>query len=558
MEYTCIRCNKKFNAKVKSLVCPDCKIQTCVICGKKFELKYPYAAVTCSRKCSGIYRKQTGISKQVAEKAKKTLENKYGVANPRELQKNLVKKCKWCGKEFITDNPRQEYCGDDYGNCPVCGKRVKIKDYSIGAQACFDICRIKLIENTNLQKYGDKTAVNSKYAREKAKKTCLEKYGVEHYSKTNLFTKQMMKNSENSEKYLQFKSDPKSYIGTNYHTKPAILQIANDLGVTEMAVYQQLIKSDCRDIAVFKQSTIEHEVEEYIKNIYGGKVELHNRQIIKPLEIDIYIPELKIGFECNPTYTHNSTKGTIWNDRPVSNNYHREKSIKADKAGIFIFHIFGYEWTHKQDIIKSMIANLLNCNTDKYYARNLTVKEVSYTDSVKFLNENHRQGWCISSIRLGLYNDNELISLMTFGKNRPTATNNEIAENEYELLRFCNKKYTTVAGGASKLFSHFTKLYNPQKVISYSDIARARGALYEKLGFTFEHINSPGYVWVNEKSDEYYNRVTCQKKNLQKLFSDASIDIEHKTEKEIMQEHGFVKVFDSGTVKWEWKKNNLL
>ena len=36
---------------------------------------------------------------------------------------------------------------------------------------------------------------------------------------------------------------------------------------------------------------------------------------------------------------------------------------------------------------------------------------------------------------------------MTFGKSR--------FSNEFELLRFCNKLYTNVIGGASKLFKHF-------------------------------------------------------------------------------------------------------
>ena len=40
--YTCIRCGKQFEAKVKTAVCPDCHTAVCVVCGKEFELKHPY------------------------------------------------------------------------------------------------------------------------------------------------------------------------------------------------------------------------------------------------------------------------------------------------------------------------------------------------------------------------------------------------------------------------------------------------------------------------------------------------------------------------------------
>ena len=59
---------------------------------------------------------------------------------------------------------------------------------------------------------------------------------------------------------------------------------------------------------------------------------------------------------------------------------------------------------------------------------------------------------------------------------------------------------------------------------------------------------------MNRSSETMYSRVQCQKRNLRKLFHDDSIDIEHKTEREIMLEHGYVQVFDSGVIRWEYTK----
>lgn len=66
------------------------------------------------------------------------------------------KACKWCGKIFEPKTTRQQYCGDDYGECPVCGKPVKILDYQIGATACSEKCRQARIQTQsylNLNKH---------------------------------------------------------------------------------------------------------------------------------------------------------------------------------------------------------------------------------------------------------------------------------------------------------------------------------------------------------------------------------------------------------------------
>ena len=58
---------------------------------------------------------------------------------------------------------------------------------------------------------------------------------------------------------------------------------------------------------------------------------------------------------------------------------------------------------------------------------------------------------------------------------------------------------------------------------------------------------------MNLSNDFFYlNRLSTQKKNLRKLFNDPELDIENQTEQQIMSSHGFVQVFDSGTIRWEY------
>ena len=58
---------------------------------------------------------------------------------------------------------------------------------------------------------------------------------------------------------------------------------------------------------------------------------------------------------------------------------------------------------------------------------------VNTKDKGIFLEKNHIQGKVGSSVNIGLYHQDKLVSLMTFGKPRMDKV------YEYELLRFCNE-----------------------------------------------------------------------------------------------------------------------
>lgn len=136
----------------------------CEICGTLFEGKYPYNQHTCSPKCRGIYRKQSGSAKSGAAKSLSTKLMRYGTLDSSKISKPVKYKiCPDCGKQFIPDTHRQVYCkGPHFGKCPICGKEVEIKDRAMGPQCCSDICRLKRIEDTMENRYGVAVAFQSK------------------------------------------------------------------------------------------------------------------------------------------------------------------------------------------------------------------------------------------------------------------------------------------------------------------------------------------------------------------------------------------------------------
>ncbi len=464
----------------------------------------------------------------VREKSKKTLQEHYGVDYPLQSQEIKDRTAETCMRNFGETNPMK---------CETVRDKV---------------------EQTNIDKYGYSCIFSSPEFRDKIRGTLVERYGVPNFTESCEYTHRVMKDPSKFEEFAEFDTDPKSYIQSHYYTKPSLSELSRDLGVGTEAISLRVCRNGCQDLVGYVYSMMEREVYEFlIENLSECQIIRNTKQIISPYELDIYIPEYNFAIECNPASTHNSTIDTWDSSRsPMPYNYHKMKTDMCEEQRIFLFHIFGYDWMWHKDVVQSMILNVLGKCPSKLYARNCDIRHVNSKDASAFLNANHRQGAAGSSTKLGLYYDNELVSLMTFSKMRNTiGTGSEDLSDCYELVRFCSKINTSVVGGASKLFKYFIKTYHPTRIRSFSDRAHTKGSLYQTLGFKELRRSDPGYVWVNLYNDRPYHRYNAQKQNIQEFLQDDSIDLS-KTEREIMSSHGFVQVFDSGTITWEWRQNN--
>jgi hypothetical protein len=189
----------------------------------------------------------------------------------------------------------------------------------------------------------------------------------------------------------------------------------------------------------------------------------------------------------------------------------------------------------------SILFNRMGMMEDRIYARKCTIKNISSCESRKFLDSYHIQGHANSQYKFGLYHNDELVSLMTFGYRK---TNAKI---EFELIRFCNKISMSVIGAASKLFKHAIANIDFDYMISYSDFSLFDGSMYEKLGFNRIHLTKPNYYWVVD--GERHHRFIYNKKKLIKEGFNPN-----KTEVEIMWERGYHRIWGCGQYRWEFKK----
>ena len=271
----------------------------------------------------------------------------------------------------------------------------------------------------------------------------------------------------------------------------------------------------------------------------------NSRKIIEPLEIDLFSEYYAFGIEINGIMFHSYglSKYPLFNNIDLlCKNRHLNKTNLMEEKGYQLLHIKDIDWNNpiKQEIWKSVINNKIG-NSYKFFARKLKI--INLTDSLEFvksyLNENHLQGYCNYLYAYGLCNEkNEVYSIMTFGKSR-------FDKNiEYELLRFCNLKNTSVIGGASKLLKHFERVIDPKSLVSYAKRDWSQGKIYEKLGFVFKYNTEPSIFWVDSKKITIHSRQKFQKHKLKDI---PNFDFNEKlTADENLFKNGYRKYFDSG------------
>lgn len=398
------------------------------------------------------------------------------------------------------------------------------------------------MKSTLLLNYGVENPMQSERIRATVRDTNMKRYGVVTYLQTKEASNcrhatQIRKMIDKYSKKLQYHNC--ELIDSYYNNELRVKYKCNHCGSLHDESWQFFVicrmninVSPCIVCKPKKpiQSHRETEVYDYVRTICPDAT-ASNRDIINPQELDIVCNSRQLAIEFNGLYYHSEVH------KP--NDYHVNKTDLCNRKGIQLIHIYEDDWLYKTDIVKSRINNLLGIS-NRIYARKCIVKEVGSKDANRFLETNHIQGKCRSKYRYGLYYNNELISLMTFGISR--------FADEYELIRFCNKLNTTVIGGASKLFKYFTRLYTDiNSIISYADRSWSIGGLYEQLGFTLNSITKPGYSYVNGNVRE--NRMKYQK---HKLVSDGYD--KDMTEHEIMLSRKLYRIYDSGHLKYIWTR----
>ena len=485
--------------------------------------------------------------------------------------------CKECGcpVKFVSVNRGyQQFC------CIKCSNRNKDKIEKIISNKDYKEIYHK-VKKTKLEKYGDENYNNcestkitcerlyggqgnsSEILRQRYKQSCIEKWGVDNPMKNknickkqkniikekygNILNKKIKDSRREFEKgrnphIIDYTDDNmwvckcphidcNKCIEKKYIIHPSIYAGRKSTGLETCTILNPVNKKQLKN--THSEQFIRHILDEnnigYITN---------DRSILGGKELDIYIPNKRIAIECNGVFWHDSEH--------KSNNYHYNKFNDCVKNNIQLLTIWEDQVWNKPDIVKSIILSKLGIHENKIYGRKCIIRELDNKTCQDFLECNHIQGKTVGGIRIGLYYEDELVSVMVFGHTRKGIGN----ENGIELIRFCNKLNTQVIGGASKLFKYYLKNYNPNSIISFSSNDISLGELYKTLGFEKVSVLKSSYWYIDPKTLCRYHRTNFTKSRLVKMGYSTEL-----SEYQIMKERGFLKIYDSGQQKWVYEKN---
>ena len=213
-----------------------------------------------------------------------------------------------------------------------------------------------------------------------------------------------------------------------------------------------------------------------------------------------------------------------------------------------LVHIFEDEYLNHKDILLAKISYLIG-NSDflaKIPARKCNVLEITKDEAKKFLDANHIQGYCNSSVYVGSYYNNNLVGVMCFTKANK--------DNAWILSRYATDMHTICQGLGSKIFSYFIKAYNPDYVKSFLDrrwCSSPDSNLYTKMGFVLEDILKPEYRYIDRNNPTVrIHKFNLRKKELHRRYN-FNMDM---TEKQMVDKLGYIKIWDCGLYKYGWKK----
>lgn len=462
--------------------------------------------------------------------------------------------CKTCGKPTKFHGPDKGYAEHCCCRCTQLDKKVRDKNKTTVIETYGENYTELFVERgkqTKLRRHGDENYNNT----EKATNTCLERYGVDNPMKCDKFK---MKSKETclmkygSEYYFSSEealsrrkefSEKRKTTNTTEYGYPYATQnpdVKKRLSETVMREYG--VPWSCLREEAHHRKLESNESMKFAKLLEDRGIEYSKEFRIEDRTFDFKVGNTLI--EINPSITHNinynpfnrnGSKKNLVSDKL----YHKKKSELASRNGFHCIHV--WDWDNIE-IIADMVSE-----KKKLYARECTISEVDKKSADEFLIENHIQGTCRGQkIRIGLYSEGELIELMTFGKPRYNKS------FQWELLRLCTRRRYYVVGGAERIFKRFISSYDPESVISYCDMSKFSGDVYNRLGMTRISGREPSMHWSSTDGNIHYTNNILNNLGADKLIGTSYG--KGTSNKNIMLENGFVQVYDCGQAGFAYNR----
>ena len=488
----------------------------------------------CSKTCSS-----TSDSRK--EKFRNTCIERYGVAAPAQSKEVLEKR-----KENTIAKYGVEHTSS-LDSVKAKTKQAFVDNYGVDNPAKSAEVYSK-IRKTNYERYGVSTPIQNADILAKRTATNIEKFGVasptqvpsiKQKQEQTLFDRTGKQNS----KYIHI---PQKVID-QLKNKDLFIELVTDKTINEVVeetkldittLYNYIRKYDCSDCLKkdYTTTSLERLIADFLDSI-NVEYEQHNRVIVGPCELDIYIPEYKLAIEVGAVYYHGENTGR-------GQEYHHNKWKLCRDQGITLLTYFDDDIDKSLEVIKSKIRYLTKrASFTQVGARKLILGPIAVESEREFFDKNHIQGFLNNrNYTVGAYYNEKLVAAMC-------VTNRK---KYVEITRFAVDIEYSLPGVFSRLLKKYISDTNYRgEIVSFSDNCHSNGNLYKAAGFVIDDELGPGYYY-SKGGRPRENRQKFMKAKIAKKFN---IDITGKTEVAIMQELGYNKIWDCGKIKWKLTVN---
>jgi hypothetical protein len=529
---------RKYGAKTP-FESPDIQLKVQQANLEKYGSVSPFGSVEIQAK-----KKKTNLAKyghecalknaEVKAKRDKTNLQKYSAKTPFESAEIQLK---------IQQTNLEKYGSKSSASNPEIQKRIKATNrqrYGFDSHLANPNIRQK-IKQSVLKSTGYENTLSSPEIRAKVKETILDKFGVEYYAQKNRSGKQIEITSTRQALRNYLKEVTKSR-----GRKLTVSELVPLLGYSEPSTLSRLLaKWDLYSYVVQFRSQPEVDLCDLFPTNRCSV-----RHVINKFELDLYYPEHKLAIEFNGLFWHSDHKKKI--------NYHREKYLACQLAGIRLIQIFEDEWTFTKDIVIDKLNHIFGTSSHKQIigARRCIFAEVKHSIAKAFMQRNHIQGYSAGR-HIALLFDDCPVAIMTLNHPQLSRSSN-ITKVGLEISRFATDISRSIPGAFTRLLKHAQTLTN--RLYSYADLrwVDPSNNIYLNHGFTLYNEVKPAYwYWTTRKYDGFetgkrYYRFQFTKKKIQEQFANfLPAESTAWTEQKMMEYLGWQRIYDAGKLSYE-------
>ena len=476
-------------------------------------------------------------SDKIREKARKTSIEKYGVSNPSKSRKIIEKIDMTFHSRYGVRRASQVK--------EFLDKQINTNIARYGKASPLANEEIRQKRNTTMQgRYGSIHALDIPEFKEKARATTLANHGVD-----NIFKKPSIQAKAIATRYgIPQTSNPVAdYLDSKGISNHNIIVHSRVFGLLPDELLQaqangtitaEELARCVSDVNYAKHklgmdteyfvSTPQQILIDWLDSI-GTFIKVNDRTVIKPKELDIFIPSHNLAIEINGLYWHSTTENCT---------RHIDKFNSCLEKSIRLLQFTDVDIRERLDLVKSMILSKLGLLPNKIMARKCRVVDVPRSAAQSLLEQWHYQGQTTQAAKfIGLEYCSKVVSIIGY----------TIDSDKIRIERFACELFTNVAGGYGRLEKAIIMRHNPSQLVTFSLGLISDGSLYAKSGYKCVDGYQTRPEWYVTDFKNLYNRQRFMKHKLKDILKVFDPD---KTERQNILDNGYRLYFGAGITKW--------